>query len=92
VIFIVTYDLKSPNDTEVDYRRVINAIKGYGTWCHVEKSVWLVSADDEASSIRDHLKTTLYPSDVLFVGKLSGNWASFNLGPERSKWLKEKTF
>jgi hypothetical protein len=92
VIFVVTYDLKTPNDTESDYQRVFAAIKSCGPWCHIEKSVWLVRSDLDASEIRDYLKKSLYSTDVLFIGRLTGNWASFNLGQDRSNWLKQQTF
>jgi hypothetical protein len=92
VIFVVTYDLKTPHDTETDYQRVIAAIKSYETWCHLEKSVWLIRTDVSAAEIRDFLKNSLYSTDVLFVGRLNGNWASFNVGQQRSNWLKQQTF
>ena len=93
MVHIITYDLKSPNDTAEDYERVIDGLKSsYPTWCHLEKSVWLVATDETASEIRDTFKTFLRHSDVLFVGRLSGNWGSFNLGPTRAEWLKARTF
>ena len=93
VVHIVTYDLKSPNDTAQDYERVIAGLKSlYETWCHLEKSVWLVVTDQGAAEVRDSIKRFLYSTDVLFVGRLSGNWAGFNLGEERAQWLKGRTF
>lgn len=93
MVHLITYDLKSPNDTPDDYKRVIDGLKSvYGTWCHLEKSVWLVSTDQTASEIRDSVKKFLYSSDILFTAKLSGNWAGFNLGPERAGWLNQQTF
>jgi hypothetical protein len=93
LVHILTYDLESPHDTPDDYTRVINAIKSlYGTWCHLEKSVWIINTDQDAAQVRDSIKKVLYPSDILFVGRLSGNWASFNLTAERSNWLKQQQF
>jgi CRISPR/Cas system-associated endoribonuclease Cas2 len=93
LIYIVTYDLKSPNDTDFDYKRVIDALKGnFKNWCHLQKSVWVVESDEAASEIRDWMKSYLYTSDVLFVARLSGTWASYNLGAERATWVKSKTF
>lgn len=93
MVHLITYDLKSPNDTGEDYERVIAGLKSaYPNWCHLEKSVWLVAAEQSSTEIRDAIKKYLYPSDILFVARLSGNWGSFNLGPKRSEWLKERTF
>lgn len=93
MVYVVAYDLKSPHDTGDDYDRVIGAVKSVGTtWCHLEKSVWLIASDATASDIRDALKRYLNEDDLLFVAKLSGNWASFNMGSRRTDWLKNRTF
>jgi hypothetical protein len=93
LLHIVTYDLKSPNDKPEDYQRVIGALKlAYSTWCHMEKSVWLVSSEQSASEVRDTLKEVLRPTDTLFVARLSGNWATFNVGEKRGAWLKKRSF
>jgi hypothetical protein len=93
VVHIVTYDLKSPNDTSEDYARVITGLKStYKTWCHLEKSAWLVATDNNAQEVRDSLKRFLSAADILFVAKLTGNWGSFNLGSRRSDWIKGKEF
>jgi 23S rRNA A2030 N6-methylase RlmJ len=93
VVHIVTYDLESPHDTAEDYTRVIDGLKStYTTWCHLEKSVWLVVTDQAASEVRDSLKRFLHNTDILFVARLSGNWGSFNLSSDRAEWLKGRTF
>lgn len=93
VVYVVAYDLKSPHDTGDDYDRVIDAVKAAGTtWCHLEKSVWLIASDETASDIRDALKRYLNEEDLLFVARLFGNWASFNMGSRRTDWLKHRTF
>lgn len=93
MVHIVTYDLISPHDKPEDYNRVIEGLKSlYGIWCHLEKSVWIISTSQDAAQVRDALKAFLYTSDKLFVGKLSGNWASFNLTQEQSNWLKQRQF
>jgi hypothetical protein len=93
LVHIVAYDLKSPNDTLEDYNRVINGLKSvYGSWCHLEKSVWIISTLQDASQVRDNMKKFLHASDILFVGKLGGNWGSFNLTAERVNWLKTQNF
>jgi hypothetical protein len=93
LVHLITYDLKSPNDTPEDYERVIEGLKSaYPTWCHVEKSVWLIVTEQDASEVRDSIKALLHPGDILLVARLSGNWASVNMGPKRSEWLKGVAF
>jgi hypothetical protein len=93
LVHIITYDLKSPHDNGDDYNRVISGIKSmYGWWCHLEKSVWLVSTTQDAGEVRNAVKQFLFPSDILFVARLTGNWGSFNLGAERTDWLKQQQF
>jgi hypothetical protein len=92
MIFLVAYDLREPNDTSEDYQRVIGYIKANFNWCHLEKSVWLVESALNASEIRDSIRTILYQTDVLFVARLQGNWASWALGDERNKWLTNRSF
>ena len=93
MVHVVTYDLESPNDKPEDYERVISGLKSiFPTWCHMEKSVWIVETSKDAGEVRDLLKQFLKSSDILFVAKLSGNWGSFNIGTNRSEWLKKREF
>lgn len=93
VVHLITYDLKTPNDTPQDYERIITWIKQTSaTWCHLEKSVWVVESAMDATEWRDSLKSALYPNDLLFVARLHGNWATWNLGDERNRWLHNRSF
>lgn len=93
MVFLITYDLTTPNDTNSDYDRVIGKIKAlFDAWCHVEKSVWLVDSSLNAQEIRDEIKNSLYESDILFIARLHGNWASWAFGTERNDWLRQRTF
>ena len=93
MVHLLAYDLKTPNDTAEDYKRVISAIKSeFDTWCHIEQSVWLIDTTMNASEVREHMKNFLNEKDVLFVSRLRGNWASWNFGKARNDWLKNRTF
>jgi hypothetical protein len=85
--------LKTPNDQSEDYERVIATIKAdFDSWCHIEKSVWLIDTTMDAGAVRDHLKPVLNSKDVLIVARLQGNWATVNCGDKRNEWLKNRTF
>jgi hypothetical protein len=92
MVFIVAYDLRSPNDTSQDYERVIAHIKSNFNWCHLQKSVWLIESPLNATEIRESIRPTLYSNDVLLVARLQGNWASWALGDVRNNWLRQHSF
>lgn len=93
MVFMIAYDLKSPNDTSQDYERVIDGIKAlYGTWCHLEKSVFLVQTVSTSVTIRDAMNRLVFNNDAVFVAPVGGAWASHALGTEKTTWLKARTF
>jgi hypothetical protein len=93
MVYVVAYDLKTPNDTTVDYQRVMGGIKSNcTTWCHLEKSVFLVESSLDRAVLRDVLKAYVLTGDSLFIARLSGEWASAGIGTERSTWLTNRTF
>lgn len=93
MVFMIAYDLKAPNDTSQDYERVIGGIKTlYGTWCHLEKSVFLVEVISTSIAIRDAINQLVYSNDSVFVARIDQAWASHALGAEKNNWLKARTF
>jgi hypothetical protein len=93
MIHIVAYDLKTPNDTEDNYERIIGAIKSlFSSWCHIQQSVWLIDTPSHAATVREILKGYLHSGDMLFVARVGQAWASLNLGDKRNAWLKERIF
>jgi hypothetical protein len=83
--YLIGYDLNKPGK---DYDKLIEAIKGYGTWWHHLDSTWIIKTNNSAVEIRDYLWKFMDNSDELLVVRLSGEgaWGGFNA--EGSKWLK----
>lgn len=79
--YIITYDV----DTE--HQDLYDAIKSYGTWAHINESVWAVASVKSAKEIRDHLKSQLTSDDSLFVVK-SGTEAAWSNVMCSNEWLK----
>ena len=77
MVHVITYDLVEGNDTPENYSRIIDGIKDlFPTWCHVEKSVWVVKSELGPGEIREALKSFLRAGDRLFVATLNGRWSS----------------
>ena len=83
----ICYDLQAPGQK---YDRLIEKIKSYGIWCHLQQSVWVVSTTQSAKEIRDNLATCLDSNDKLFVARLSGEAAWIGYSEEQSSWLKKQ--
>ena len=85
--YIVTYDLMKSGQ---NYECLTKKLKAYGTYCHLQQSVWLLRTDQSASQVRDNLATCLDSNDKLFVAKLSGEAAWIGYPETYSNWIKEK--
>lgn len=84
--YIVAYDLHEEGQ---NYNCLHKKLKAYPTHWHMQGSVWIVSTDETAKQIRDHLKPCLDKNDDLFVGKLSGEAAWSGYSGDVSEWLKK---
>ncbi|MFK4909994.1 CRISPR-associated protein Cas2 [Lactococcus petauri] len=74
--YIVSYDLKDSSD---NYDELIDKIKSYPRWAHINKSVWLVKSNTSAADIRDNLRKVIDSKDSIFVGGLTGEAAWSNI-------------
>lgn len=83
--YAISYDLIGPNR---DYDKIIEAIKSYGTWAHINESLWIVRSNKTSAEIRDHLKQNVDTNDKILVVQLTGVGAWLNLSSDMSDWLK----
>ena len=80
--YLVTYDLRQP---EKNYSRLFNVLEKYDHE-RVLKSVWLVSSNESAEQIRNHLAQYIDGNDQLLV-IAAGIWAGQNLSTLTNAWL-----
>jgi hypothetical protein len=73
--YIVSYDLVGKAETSQDYERLIDAIKLYGTYAKVLKSVWILKSNTTAAQVRDDLRQYTDGDDRLLVAALTGETA-----------------
>lgn len=83
--YIISYDLTKPGR---NYDELYAAIKAYGTWAHINQSVWAVKTNQTAVQVRDRLQQCLDSNDRLFVVR-SGTEAAWDNVICRNEWLKE---
>lgn len=83
--YIISYDLKKPGQ---NYGQLYDAIKSYGTWAHMNESLWAVVTANTAVQVRDHLTRYIDTNDRLFVIK-SGVEAAWRNSICKNEWLKE---
>ena len=84
--YFISYDLNNPGQ---NYDNLIEAIKKYGTYCKMNKSDWIISTNDNATTIRNNLKKYLDSNDRLFVGQLTGVAAWSGYQESTTEWLKK---
>ena len=81
-IKLVTYDLRKPGR---NYQRVYDYLKKF-TYCKGMESVWLLDTTTTCKKIRDDLESLVDSNDIIFVVKITRDWASFNYSC--ADWLK----
>lgn len=82
--YIVTYDLMQQGQ---NYNCITAKLKAYGTWCHLQRSVWIIATAQTAKQIRDNLGACLDANDKLFVAKLTGEAAWVGHDQTVTDWL-----
>lgn len=83
--YIVTYDLHKQGQ---NYDCIIKKLEAYGTYWHMQQSVWIISTSQTAAQVRDNLQVCLDQNDKLFVGRLSGEAAWVGYEDRITQWLK----
>ncbi|WP_353813856.1 hypothetical protein [Agromyces sp. SYSU T00266] len=66
--YLITYDLNKPG---ARYDDLYEAIKSYGTYCHLVDSTWIVVSNSSAKSVYEKLKPNLDSGDHIFVVDIS---------------------
>lgn len=84
--FIVTYDL---HRTGQNYECLSEKLKGYGNYCHLQGSVWLIRTSHTAVQIRDYLAGCIDSNDKVLVAELTGEMAWLGHSQVVSNWIKE---
>lgn len=84
--YIVAYDLHQPGQK---YDCLREKLEAYGTYWHMQGSVWIIATAQSAAQVRDNLSTCLDSNDKLFVAALTGEAAWKGYTDDGNKWLKD---
>lgn len=82
-IVLVTYDLKKPGR---NYQPVFDYLKRF-SHCKGMESVWLLDTTISPASIRDALNGIVDGNDIVFVTKITPEWAARNY--DCGHWLNK---
>lgn len=83
-LYIVVYD-PSPCSS---CHALVSAIKQYGACVRIGRFAWAIRAVDSPAQIRDNLANCIDAEDRLFVGGLTGQWATCGLPDAVADWLR----
>ena len=84
--YVVTYDLHTPGQK---YECLSKKLEAYGTYYHIQGSVWIIKTNKSAAAVRDELVGCLDGNDKLIVARLSGEAAWYGYPTNGSEWLKD---
>jgi len=83
-ILLASYDLKQPGR---DYTPVHDYLQRF-TYCKGLESVWLLDTTTPYQQVRDNLKNLVGANDVVYVVRLTRDWAASNYNC--SAWLNDE--
>jgi len=89
--FVICYDVRVTNH---DYKALYSALDAWGAK-HLQNSVWLLSINGSARTIRDTLKNAMHQNDTLAVVQLpdtapgNADWATSFDRHEGVDWLRQ---
>lgn len=70
MIFLVSYDLKSPGR---DYTGLYDALKAKGPWWHYLDHTWLISTNQTAQNIWDAMRPHITTADRVLIVRIDAS-------------------
>lgn len=86
-VYMVTYDLTETKEDR--YTDMENAIKAYGSWAHIQKSVWMIKSSKTSETIYDEIvkSVPMLAKDKLLIIETTSNYKGWQ-SQEIWDWLK----
>lgn len=70
--YVITYDLSEKNQDK--YEEMFDAIKSFGAYCKIQKSVWLVKSSFSPTQMYDKIVASIGSDDYIFISEISNNF------------------
>lgn len=86
-LYLVTYH-QTVHDHDVSHN-VSGKVRSFGAWAHIMPSAWLVNSEMTAEEINLSLKEVINEADLLFVTKVTKDYAAC-IHPDAITWANEK--
>lgn len=84
-VYQINYDLRNQRN----YQSLYDQIKVYSSWCRPLESCWIISTNQSASQVGEHLRAVMDADDGLLVTKLQGEATWYGLDKQVSSYLKD---
>ncbi len=84
-VYQINYDLRKQRN----YQSLYDQIKAYPSWCRPLESCWIISTNQSASQVREHLRAVMDADDGLLITQLNGEAAWYGLDTQVSSHLKD---
>lgn len=77
-------------NTEASRIKIIEALKGFGRYCPINKNTWAILSEDKALQVTNKIIPGLTKDDFIFVIRSGTEAAWYNtFGQKNDAWLKE---
>jgi hypothetical protein len=83
-VLIIVYELSTP---AANSGRLLNLIKGFGSWARVSDGAYLVATSTTPLQVREQLNAVLVQADKLYVGPSPPPSAWRGQPDEVSQWI-----
>lgn len=87
MIYLITYDLKTPKR---NYEGLYEAIKRASSWWHYLESTWIVKTSESVSDFSRRLNEQLGENDRLLVVNITNADRNGWLPKKAWEWIREK--
>lgn len=87
MIYLITYDLKSPGK---DYNALYDTIKSSTSWWHYLDSTWIIQTNQSIDYWSDKIRNVIDQNDLFIIINITKQPRQGWLKKEAWEWIREK--
>ena len=88
MILIITYDLRTAETSQADYKELFEEIKRLGSWWHYLESTWLVSTSLTPDEAFERIRNLVRKGDHVLISPLVRPYQGW-LPQKAWDWIRE---